>query len=82
MTVPDRVKSIAYGRIYESIEVSRYIQKHTKECGNTTVESRGLLVNLKYTFLGASIDDMVTCNKRGVGLVEVKYTILVHCRSV
>jgi hypothetical protein len=82
VTIPDRVKSIAYGRRYESVVVSQYIQKQNKECGNTTVESRGLLVNLKYTFLGASIDDMVTCNKRGVGLVEVKYTILVHCRSV
>jgi hypothetical protein len=72
VTVPDRIKSIAYGRRYESIEVSRYIQKHTKECGNTTVESRGLLVNPKYTFVGASIDAMVTCNKCGVGLMEAK----------
>jgi hypothetical protein len=72
VTVPDRIKSIAYGRRYESIEVSRYIQKHTKECGNTTVESRGLLVNPKYTCVGASIDAMVTCNKCGVGLMEAK----------
>ncbi|XP_063397961.1 uncharacterized protein LOC134708342 [Mytilus trossulus] len=72
VTVPDRVKSIKYGRKYESVAVSQYIQKHTKECGNTTVESRGLLVNPKYPFLGASIDSLVTCNKCGVGLVEVK----------
>ena len=72
MTVPDRVKSIAHGRRYESVEVSQYIQKHTKECGNTTIESRGLLVNLKYPFLGARIDAMVTCNTCGVGLVEAK----------
>jgi hypothetical protein len=72
VTVQDRVKSIAYGRRYESIEVSQYIQKHTKECGNTTVESLGLLVNPKHPFVGASIDAMVTCNTCGVGLMEAK----------
>jgi len=50
VTVPDRVKSITYGRRYESVAISQCIQKHTKECGNTTVESRGLLVNPKYPF--------------------------------
>ncbi len=34
--------------------------------------SKGLTVNPKYPFLGASVDSIVSCSKCGVGVVEIK----------
>lgn len=52
--------------------VERYAQKHMEKCKTVQIESRGLLVNPKYPYLGASIDDLVICEDCGTGLIEVK----------
>lgn len=74
ITIPETVRSIQYGRKYESVAVEHYAQKHMEKCKTVQIESRGLLVNPKYPymFLGASIDDLVICEDCGTGLIEVK----------
>lgn len=43
-----------------------------EKCKTVQTESRGLLVNPKYPYLGASIDGLVICEDCGTGLIEVK----------
>lgn len=71
-TIPETVRSIQYGRKYESVAVEHYAQKHMENCKTVQIESRGLLVNPKYPYLGASIDCLVICEDCGTGLIEVK----------
>lgn len=67
ITIPETVRSIQYGRKYESVAVEHYAQKHMEKCKTVQIESRGLLVNPKYPYLGASIDDFVICEDCGTG---------------
>lgn len=43
-----------------------------EKCKTVQIESRGLLVNPKYPYVGASIDGLVICEDCGTGLIEVK----------
>lgn len=43
-----------------------------EKCKTVQIESRGLLVNPKYPYLGASTDGLVICEDCGTGLIEVK----------
>lgn len=52
--------------------VEHYAQKHMEKCKTVQIESRGLLVNPKYPYLGASTDGLVICEDCGTGLIEVK----------
>lgn len=52
--------------------VEHNAQKHMEKCKTVQFESRGLLVNPKYPYLGASIDGLVICEDCGTGLIEVK----------
>lgn len=72
ITIPETVRSIQYGRKYESVAVEHYAQKHMEKCKTVQIESRGLLVNPKYPYLGASTDGLVICEDCGTGLIEVK----------
>lgn len=58
ITIPETVRSIQYRRKYESVAVEHYAQKHMEKCKTVQIESRGLLVNPKYLYLGASIDGL------------------------
>lgn len=59
-----------YGRKYESVAVEHYARKHLKKCKTVQIESRVLLVNSKYTYLGVSTDGLVICEDCGIGLIE------------
>lgn len=48
------------------------LKNHMEKCKTVQIESRGLLVNPKYLYLGASIDGLVICENCGTGLIEVK----------
>lgn len=72
ITIPETVRSIQYGRKYESVAVEHYAKKHTEKCKIVQIESRGFLVNPKYPYLRASIDGLVICEDCGTGLIEVK----------
>lgn len=52
--------------------VEHYAKKHMEKCITVQIESRGLLVNPKYPYLGASIDSLVICEGCGTGLIEVR----------
>lgn len=67
ITIPENVRSIQYGRKYEAVAVEHYAQKHMEKCKTVQIESRGLLVNPKYPYLRASIDDFVICEDCGTG---------------
>lgn len=43
-----------------------------EKCKTVQIESRGLLVNPKYPYVGASINGLVICEDCGTGLIEVK----------
>ena len=66
------VKSLAYGNKMEAKARREYARWHIKKCGKVIVEDRGLIVNSKLPFLGASIDGAVDCEKCGKGIVEIK----------
>lgn len=72
ITIPETVRSIQYGRNYKSVALDHYAQKHMEKCKAVQIESRGLLVNPKYPYLGASIDCLVICENCGTGLIKVK----------
>ncbi|XP_021342391.1 uncharacterized protein LOC110442873 [Mizuhopecten yessoensis] len=70
---PSTVKSLQHGRKYERQALKDYRKKHSKFCGgNVELDDRGLVVNPKFPYLGASVDSLVTCSKCGTGIVEVK----------
>jgi hypothetical protein len=71
---PSHIKSLSYGRSNEKKGVKAYIKQHSSKCGKENVKfySRGLHVNPKYPFLGASTDGLIQCEICGTGLVEVK----------
>lgn len=70
---PSTVKSLQHGRKYERQAVKDYRKKHSQFCGgNVEIQDRGLVVNPKFPYLGASVDGLVTCDKCGTGIVEVK----------
>lgn len=70
---PSSVKSLQHGRKYERQALMEYAKKHSRFCkGNVELDDRGLIVNPKFPFLGASVDSIVTCSKCGIGIVEVK----------
>lgn len=43
-----------------------------ENCKIVQIEFRGFFVNLKYLYLGVSIDGFVICEDCGIGLIEVK----------
>lgn len=43
ITIPETVRSIQYGRKYESVAVEHYAKKHMEKCKTVQIESRGLL---------------------------------------
>ncbi|XP_069134924.1 uncharacterized protein [Argopecten irradians] len=68
----NRVKSLVHGREFEGQALTEYTAYHLKRCENVEIESRGLYVNPRYPFLGASIDAQVNCSECGTGIVEIK----------
>ncbi|XP_022312596.2 uncharacterized protein LOC111117719 [Crassostrea virginica] len=71
---PKQVKSLTYGRSNEKKGIKAYVKEHSSKCGKENVKycTRGLHVNPKYPFLGASADGLIHCERCGTGLVEVK----------
>ena len=68
------IRSIQHGKKYEKQALKDYARKHMSICGGKIeVESRGLVVNPKFLFLGASVDGYLTCSICEEGIVEVKY---------
>ena len=64
---------MAYGRKSESKALKSYSQFHIGICNKLVdVESKGLQVNSKHPFLGASVDGIVECPLCGVGVIEIK----------
>ena len=70
---PVGIRSIQHGKKYEKQALKDYARKHMSICGGKIeVESRGLVVNPKFLFLGASVDGYLTCSICEEGIVEVK----------
>ena len=68
-------KPMMYGRTFEkkAVKAYRYVQNHIKICEKLVeVETKGIQVNPKYPYLGASVDGVVSCPQCGVGIVKVK----------
>ena len=64
---------ILYGCRQEHPALKAYRDKHVKKCQcAVSIERRGIYINPRYPFLGASIDGFVKCEKCGSGIVEVK----------
>ena len=67
------IKSVNHGRKYENQALKSYKKKHNTFCkGNIELQEKGLIINPRYPFLGASIDGKVICDVCGNGIVEVK----------
>ena len=66
------VKSLSYGNKNEAKARREYARWHIKKCGSVVVEDRGLIVNVRMPYIGASIDGSVKCDHCGEGIVEIK----------
>ena len=70
---PLDTKALRYGRKFEKRAVKAYVQHHKARCkSQVDVEYKGLQINPKYPYLGASVDGVISCQKCKIGAVEVK----------
>jgi hypothetical protein len=68
-----KIPSIHHGQKYEAKARRCYAKEHLKTCGcNVSVRDMGLYISLKYHFLGASVDGIITCSKCE------SYCVIVH----
>ena len=60
---------ITYGRSNEKKGIKAYVKEHSSKCGKEYVKycTRGLHVNPKYPYLGASSDELIHCKVYGTG---------------
>ena len=68
----DNVSALKWGRVNEDKERQQYISFMEGKHDNFIVNESGLVVDPKYSFLGASPDGLVSCSCCGIGVVEIK----------
>ena len=72
VAVPPNLPILVYVRDMEAVAKKSYADLVTKYHENLMVYSTGFHINVKYPYLGASLDSIIVCDCHGKGLLERK----------